>query len=50
MILGPARATGDLQPDILSPMDMDEMLSQLQVKLIRIAGTLRMVRAGLSVH
>lgn len=30
IVSGPARAAGDLQPDILSPMDLDEMLSQLQ--------------------
>ena len=29
-VSGPARAAGDPQPDILTPMDLDEMLSHLQ--------------------
>lgn len=28
---GPARVGGDLQPDILYPMEMEEMLNQIQV-------------------
>jgi hypothetical protein len=30
-MIGPARVGGDVQPDILYPMDMEDMLNQIQV-------------------